>query len=479
VVDYIILTNPEKCVKCMSCVRVCEVHANVVKEDFIDIVPEMCVVCGACIEACPENARSYLYQTDIFKKWLEKEKIVAMVAPSYVAHYDEPYKFITALKKLGVSSVYEVALGAELSSMVIAEEIKSGKKVIASPCPTVVNYIKKWFPELVDRLSKAVSPMVAIARYVKKTEPNAKVVFIGPCISKKSEVTHDEIRGCVDLALTFEELVELFKGEGIIIENLNETQPDGFDILYGLSYPVVGGLAKTVSYYLQEELDIILEKNTVVIDGKENVVKFLKKYAENIKNGKDDMNPVLAEVLYCYGGCVGGPGIRNDLEVFEKRRRVIGYTLDRLGTEVHDFAQKIYKKLDLTRDYKPEKAEYKIPNETEINKVLRKIGMLENPLNCGACGYQTCRDRAIAVLNGLMPWDLCIQYQLRKMEEEHRKEITKIREEAIESAQKVISEQMKIAQEIASLLGETVAETKASLLKVLNLVMEEARESGE
>ena len=176
--NYVILTNPEKCVKCMSCIRVCEVNSNVVMEDFIDVVPEMCIVCGACIETCPENARSYLYQIDIFKKWIERERIVAIVAPSYVAHYDEPYKFITALRRLGVSSVYEVALGAELSSMVIADEIKSGKKVIASPCPTVVNYIKKWLPELVGRLSRAVSPMVAIARYVKSIDPDVKVVFI-------------------------------------------------------------------------------------------------------------------------------------------------------------------------------------------------------------------------------------------------------------------------------------------------------------
>ena len=474
--NYVILTNPEKCVKCMSCIRVCEVNSNVVMEDFIDVVPEMCIVCGACIETCPENARSYLYQIDIFKKWIERERIVAIVAPSYVAHYDEPYKFITALRRLGVSSVYEVALGAELSSMVIADEIKSGKKVIASPCPTVVNYIKKWLPELVGRLSRAVSPMVAIARYVKSIDPDVKVVFIGPCISKKSEIVHEEIKGDVDLALTFEEMDDFFKDEKMDLEEFEETPPDRFDTQYGLSYPVVGGLAKTVSYYLQEELDIILEKDMVVIDGKENVVKFLKKYAENMRNRRDDMNPVLAEVLYCYGGCVGGPGIRNDLEVFEKRRRVIRYTLDKLSPKEKDFVKKIYGKLNLTRDYKPEKVEYRIPKEEDINEVLRKIGMLENPLNCGACGYPTCRDRAIAVLNGLMPWDLCIQYQLRKMEEEHRREITKIREEAIESAQKVISEQMRIAQEIASLLGETTAETKASLLKILDLIMEDAGE---
>ena len=154
----------------------------------------------------------------------------------------------------------------------------------------------------------------------------------------------------------------------------------------------------------------------------------------------------------------------------------IEYTLDNLGTKIRDLAQRIYREIDLTREYIPEKVEYKIPSEAEINSVLKKIGMLKEPLNCGACGYPTCRDRAIAVLNGLMPWDLCIQYQLRKMEEEHKREINKIKEEAIESAQKVITEQMKIAQEIASLLGETVAETKASLLKILNLVMDETRD---
>ncbi len=477
--DYFILTNPEKCVKCMSCIRACEVNSNVVKENFIDVVPQMCIVCGACIKACPEGARTYLRQIDVLRDWLKKEEIYAVIAPSYVAHYDEHRKFISALRNIGFVGIYEVALGAELSSMMIAQEIKRGKKVIASPCPTIVNYIKKWLPELLNRLSEAVSPMVATARYVKKLYPNSKVVFIGPCISKKTEIVQSEIKDDVDLALTFEEVDELFKVENIDLSELEGSTPDEFDSLYGLSYPVIGGLTKTVSYYLGKELDLVLEKNAVVVDGRENVTRFLKKYLENIKNGRDHINPILAEVLYCHGGCVGGPGIRRDLEVFEKRRRVIEHTTDNLSPVIRERIKEIFKKLNLSRNYKPEKVEYSIPSEEEINEILKKTGMLENPLNCGACGYPTCRDRAIAVLNGLMPWDLCIQYQLRKMEEEHKREMSKIREEAIESAQKVISKQMEIAQEIASLLGETVAETKVSLLKVLDVVMEEARENSE
>ncbi|PLV60052.1 [Fe-Fe] hydrogenase large subunit C-terminal domain-containing protein [Thermotoga sp. KOL6] len=468
----IILTNPDKCVRCMSCVRACEVNSNIVEESHVDIVPQMCIVCGACIEVCPEGARSYLKQIDIFRKWLTEEKVVAIVAPSYVAHYDEPYKFITALKKVGAIAVHEVATGAELSSMVIAEEIKSGKKVIASPCPTVVNYIKKWIPELIDRLSTAVSPMIAIARYARKQHPEAKIVFIGPCISKKSEIVQDEVKGDVDLALTFEEVDEFFESSKLNLKMLEESFPDEFNSLYGLSYPVVGGLAKTVGYYLQEDFDMVLDKDVVVIEGKWNMVKFLRKYFKNIQKGQDDENPVLAEVLYCDGGCIGGPGIRNDLEIFEKRKRVVEHTLRKLNNRRVEL-KRLYQDLNLTRCYKPEKVDYKIPKEEEINEILKKIGMLEKPLNCGACGYHTCKDRAIAVINGLIPWDLCIQYQFRKIEEEHERELLRIREETIEKAKKVINKQMEIAQEIAGLLGETVAETKASLLKVLDLITKE------
>ncbi len=477
--DYIILTNPDKCIKCMSCIRACEVNSNIVKEDHIDVVPELCIVCGSCIESCPEGARFYLKQKDVFYSWIGKHNIFAIVAPSYPAHYDDPYAFVGALKNIGIKKVYEVAIGAEISSMVVAQELKSGKKIIASPCPTVVNYIKKWMPELTEYLSKAVSPMIATAIYLKKHYKNAKVVFIGPCISKKREITDEEVKGIVDLSLTFEEMDEIFKEKGINLKNVNKEKPDVFDELYGMSYPVLGGMAKTVGYYLEKDIDVVFDVDTVIIEGKTEMVRFLKRYLENIKNGREDNNPAFVEILYCDGGCIAGPGIRNDIEVFEKRKRVVKFMYENISLNNH-------KKLKIddidkyTRKYTPKPVDYKIPPEEEINKILEKIGMLERPLNCGSCGYHTCRERAIAVYNGLMPWDLCIQYQMRSQEAEHRRKIIRIRRETIEHTKYVIEKQMEVAQNIASLLGETVAETKASLTKVLRIVAgEESNEESE
>ncbi len=431
---WYVYTITDKCVRCMTCIRSCEVNANIVKENLVDTVPELCLACGDCVESCPEGARVYLNEKEILDEWIKRgEYVIAILAPAYVAHFAEysPLKVVSALKKAGIKEVHEVAVGAELTTLAVVEEIKKGKKIITSPCPSIVNFVKKWEPSLVDRLSNAVSPMIALGIYIKKEKTRSKVVFIGPCVAKKTEIEDPNVKGIVDLVLTFEETEEFLKDKGIDIGAQKEELFDGMQPLVGASYPISGGLARTASYYLKKPLDTVLNNDILIIEGKERVIDYLKKYKENMDKGKDYLNPQVVDILYCEG-CIDGPAIRKDLSVPEKKRIVAGYTKSRLPkrklfkvTVKKQLAKeivsekeikKIYSDGNYYRKFKVEPANYRTPSRKEIDDILEKIGMLEHPLNCGACGYDTCELRAIAVLNGLMPWDECVQFRLKQQQ---------------------------------------------------------------
>ncbi len=432
-----VFTFPEKCTKCMTCVRVCEVNANKVYEDYIEPLPDLCIACGDCVVHCPEGARRYIDETEMVMEWIRRgEKVIAILAPAYVAHFVEysPLKIVGALKKLGFSEVHEVAVGAELTTLGVLEYMEKypDKKFITSPCPSIVNIIKIWMPELIDYLCPVDSPMIALGVYLRRKNSEAKIVFIGPCIAKKTEIEDPNIKGIIDLVLTFEDLEKMFNERRIDVSRMKEELFDGLQPYVGASYPVSGGLLRTASFHSKKTLDHVLDTDILIIEGKERVMPFLKKYLENIKIGKEHMNPKVVDILYCEG-CIDGPAIRKDLTVPEKRKIVAEYTTNRFKTKgpfgrvipVKKLAKeivspkelkKIYSEVNVFRKFKLEKANYRMPSEKEIEEVLRRTNRLGNELNCGACGYPTCRDRAVAVLNGLMPEDECIQYQKEKLE---------------------------------------------------------------
>ncbi len=437
-VKKVVFTDPEKCTKCMTCIRVCEVNANKVYDDYVEPLPDLCIACGDCVVHCPENARMYLDETAIVEDWIMKgEKVIGILAPAYVAHFAEhnPLKVVGALKRLGFSEVHEVAVGAELTTLGVLEYMEKhpDRKFITSPCPSIVNIIKIWMPELIDYLCPVDSPMISLGVYLRKKNPKAKIVFIGPCIAKKTEIEDPNVKGIIDLVLTFEDIEKMFKERGVDISKVNEELLDGFQPYVGASYPISGGLLKTASFYSKNSLDHVLDTDILIIEGKERVIPFLKKYLENIKEGKEHMNPKIVDILYCEG-CIDGPAIRKDLTVPEKRKIVAEYTRNRfkvkgifrkrvvvvkkVAKEVVkvDEIKKIYSSVNVFRKFAVQKANYRIPSEKEIEEVLRKTNRLGRELNCGACGYSTCRERAIAVLNGLMPEDECIQYQKERLE---------------------------------------------------------------
>ncbi len=434
-----IITEPEKCSLCLSCVRNCPVHANKVyeKEGYVEPLLELCIACGDCIKHCPENARRYIHEGELLYEWSKRgKKVIAIVAPAYISHFVgiPPTKLCSALKKVGFTQVWEVAVGAEFTTLAAIECLQKypSKKFITSPCPSIVNYIKKWLPQLHDYLMPVDSPMMALGRYLKKKYPDSSVVFIGPCIAKKSEIEDPNVKGIVDLVLTFEEIEEIFAEKKLNLESMKDELLDGFQPYYGTSYPISGGLMRTASFYMKDLADPVLDTDILIIEGKERVVSYLKAYLKNIQEGKESLNPKIVDILYCEG-CIDGPAVRRDLTVPEKRHLVAKYTKSRMvvksmfGVKAgQQVAKKLlsvsqvrreYASIDAFRAFKREPVRMKTPSVQEIEEVLKRTNRLNNELNCGACGFESCRERAVAVLNGLVPLEMCVQYQKERAEE--------------------------------------------------------------
>ena len=288
------------------CEQACKVKAISVGEDFAaKINDEKCVQCGACVYQCPFGAImdkssivdviNDIKDSDFSKKY----PVYAIVAPAISAQYESLDKIITAIKRLGFHNVIEAALGADLVAYNEAKELEEKGFLTSSCCPTFVAYIKKNFPKLIPNISHNPSPMAALAKWIKENEPTAKVVFIGPCVSKKMEIKQESVKPYVDYVLTFEELQALIDARNIDLESLEESPLDNASY-FGRIFARVGGLSDAVVQALKEQ-ESTFEAKSYVCDGIENFRLALLK----AQSGKADFNFI--EGMGCIGGCIGGP----------------------------------------------------------------------------------------------------------------------------------------------------------------------------
>lgn len=288
------------------CEQACKVKAISVGEDFAaKINDEKCVQCGACVYQCPFGAImdkssivdviNDIKDSDFSKKY----PVYAIVAPAISAQYESLGKIITAIKKLGFHNVIEAALGADLVAYNEAKELEEKGFLTSSCCPTFVAYIKKNFPKLIPNISHNPSPMAALAKWIKENEPTAKVVFIGPCVSKKMEIKQESVKPYVDYVLTFEELQALIDARNIDLESLEESPLDNASY-FGRIFARVGGLSDAVVQALKEQ-ESSFEAKSYICDGIDNFRLALLK----AQSGKADFNFI--EGMGCVGGCIGGP----------------------------------------------------------------------------------------------------------------------------------------------------------------------------
>lgn len=546
------------CKNCYKCIRHCPVKAIRFSGNQAHIIGDECILCGHCFVVCPQNAKEIVNETEKVKVLLQSYPVYVSLAPSFIANYEGVgiNAMRKALKKLGFADVEETALGATVVKNEYDRMLREEKRdiVISSCCHTINLLIQKYFPKELPYLADVLSPMQAHCSDLKRRHPGAKTVFIGPCVAKKDEAQHYE--GIVDAVLTFEELTQWLNQEGVVLEKETDSQEES----RARFFPTTGGILKTM------KLDAP-GYNYMAIDGVENCISALK----DIENG--NIHHAFIEMSSCVGSCVGGPvmekyhpsPVREYLSVAE-------YAGDK------DFVVAQPDSHELRKHFSLIERENKMPSEAEINAALRQMGKLSkrDELNCGSCGYNTCREKAIAICQGKAEASMCLPYLQKKAEgfsdrivnntpngiivlndslevqqineaamdimnirsssdvlgeqvvrimdpsvfyevqkkrfnihnrrvylaeykryveltvvydtdnhlfigimrditdeERERKKKENISKQTIETADKVVDKQMRIVQEIASLLGETAAETKIALTKLKESIKDE------
>jgi len=421
-----VYTVGEECKKCYSCVRICPTKAIHVHSGQADIIEDLCISCGYCVTMCTQNAKRVRSSVAAVRKILAGSTYkAAMLAPSFPAAFLDldPQRLVGALHRLGFDGVYEVAFGADLVSYRYSKAFaelsrdplaeKENRFLISTPCPAVVDYVEKLHPELVPHLAEILSPMEAMAKVIReRIEPSASVVFIGPCVAKKAEADRLDL---VDEVLTFAELVELFELENVEAESSPAVGFDPPQANLGRIYPVTGGLLKA------SDIDAdLLGSPVYVVEGQARVGDILSVLSKRIKNGERVVNR-LFDLLFCEG-CIAGPAIPNDLTYYERRKYIVEYMKGKpLVTDIEQWAERHreYLEIDLSKRFVSSAKANRLPSEEEIKAILAKTNKFrkEDELNCRACGYNSCRDKAVAVFQGKAEVEMCLPYLISQLEQ--------------------------------------------------------------
>ena len=386
------------CKSCFRCVRKCPVKAIRFSGNQAHIIEDECILCGNCVVQCPQNAKQISDGIETVKVLIQSgEPVIASVAPSFVANYDNVgiESIREALKKLGFADAEETAIGATIVKNEYERMLKNEDRdiVISSCCHSINLLIQKRFPECLEYLANVMSPMQAHCADIKKRFPNAKAVFIGPCVAKKDEA---EYYGIVDAVLTFEELDEMLASEGIELKQ----ELDSAEKSRARFFPTTGGVLKTMA---QDAPGF----SYMAIDGVEACITALN----DIANG--NVHKCFIEMSACIGSCIGGPVIN------KKNKPLVGDYLkvtNYAGKEDFDVTQPTPFELQKTFSYIEH--ELSQPSEEEIMSVLRRMGKFKDSdeLNCGTCGYNSCRDKAIAVIQGKAEINMCLPFLKDKAE---------------------------------------------------------------
>ena len=387
------------CKNCYKCIRHCPVKSIRFSANQAHIIGNECILCGQCFVVCPQNAKeisSELEKTHVLIQ--SGAPVYVSLAPSFIANYEGVgiCAMEQALKQLGFAAVEETAIGATIVKNQYEKLLKDEHRdiVITSCCHSVNLLIQKYFPDELKYLADVVSPMQAHALDIKRRVPEAKVVFVGPCVAKKDEAEHYE--GIVDAVLTFEELTEWLASERIKLQadvDENENSRARF-------FPTTGGILKTLSEQLPEY-------NYIAIDGIENCMAALR----DIESG--NVHNCFLEMSACAGSCVGGP-------VMEKYHRspVRDYMAVANYAGTKDFDVTPLGEVDIHKQFEVIAHKLPMPSEGEIREIMHRMGKNKpsDELNCGSCGYNTCREKAIAIYQGKAEISMCLPFLEQKAE---------------------------------------------------------------
>ncbi|MDD6887728.1 MAG: [Fe-Fe] hydrogenase large subunit C-terminal domain-containing protein, partial [bacterium] len=382
---------------CYRCIRECPVKSIKFSDHQAHIIDDECILCGRCVVTCPQNAKSVIDSTDRVKDAIRAGKrVIAAVAPSFIADFSVSgiSELETALQKLGFFAAEETAIGAYIVKTEYENMIREGKQdvIISTCCTSVVRLVQKYYPAAVKYLAHVLSPMQAHCTELKRRFPDAKTVFIGPCISKKDEA--EKYPGIVDCVLTFEELSAWLEESGVSIEPVPDTGARGRARLF----PTTGGILRTMA---ADNPDYTY----LAIDGVENC----RRAIEDALSGK--LDHCFVELSACVGSCIGGPAMDQS-----RRAPVREYMAVNRYAGSEDFSVAQPEPEQLKKRMGELAVHRMAPGSAAIEAVLHEMGKFtpEQELNCGSCGYDTCREKAAAVLQGKADLSMCLPYLSEK-----------------------------------------------------------------
>jgi signal transduction histidine kinase/ferredoxin len=475
--DGLVTTIKERCRRCYACVRECPAEAIRIVDGQASVIASRCIGCANCFRVCSQNAKqAYSDVARTFELLESDNKVVAIVAPSFPAEFTDVDDglLVAMMARLGFAAVHEVSFGADLVAHEYAKLINEGgrRRYIATPCPAVVSFVRKYHPDLVESLAPIVSPMIALSRVLHADDvhgPDVKVVFVGPCIAKKGEAASPELDGEIDGVLTFAELRDMFHERRITPGTAGG--PLDFDPPHGSLgslFPLARGLLQAAN--LSEDL---MTGEIIAADGRESFVDAVSDF----EHGESEVR--LLDILACEG-CIAGVGFSNrdplyrrraQISRFTKRRTGLGFDLESWESDLERFGE-----LDLTRTYTRQDERFLVePSDDEIRDILRRMNKTrpEDELNCGACGYDSCVSHAIAVYQGIAEEEMCLQYVIERLsttigdlEESHR---------SLESTKEALVKSEKLASmgQLAAGIAHEVNNPLGILLLQANILLEE------
>ena len=388
--------NKNNCADCYKCIRTCSVKAITYANDTAEILNDECILCGSCFVACPQKAKQVRSDLGRVKAAISSGKrVVCSLAPSFIADFriESVEVMEQALKSLGFSAVEETAVGAQMVSDEYARIMREKKQrvLISSCCPSINLLIQKYYPTMLPHLAKVLTPMQAHCKAIRERDPEAFTVFIGPCIAKKAEADESPY---TDVALTYDELRDWFADEKIELPRERTQTGNGMRARF---YPATGGVLKAT--------DKVEGYRRVAIDGVDNC----RAVFEELENGT--MTDVFIEMSACEGSCINGPCIREHHE-----RRLKGAL--RVDTYAGDKRFDAQAPKSIGQSYAFLGGQHVKFGSEAIQDMLFKMGKTspEKELNCGSCGYPTCRDKAVAILEGKAKMEMCLPFLKEKAE---------------------------------------------------------------
>ncbi len=388
------------CKNCYKCIRYCPVKAIRFSGNQAHIIGNECILCGHCFVVCPQDAKQIVDETEKAKVLLQTgDPVIVSLAPAFIANYENVgiNAMRKALKQLGFYDVEETAIGATIVKTEYDRMLREDERdvVISSCCHSINLLIQKHYPQALQYLADVLSPMQAHCIDIKNRYPNAKTVFIGPCVAKKDEADH--YKGIVDAVLTFEELTEWLEAEGIELEQEMDSDINS----RARFFPTTGGILKTM---LQDSPDYTY----LALDGVDTCMAAL----EDIINGK--IHKCFIEMSACIGSCVGGP----IMEKYHRSSTVKDYIAISAYAGEKDFDVAQPKAAALRKSFEYIEQQLQKPSDMEIQSVLRQMGKFKpsQELNCGSCGYNTCREKAIAIIQGKAEISMCLPFLKDKAE---------------------------------------------------------------